>query len=92
MNMPTLLSVLILTSIASSAGFAQADPNQTTSAAPATGAAPAGCLQATGSRIPQEATKCAAAGNSHTGKDLRDTGKPSVSDGLKMLDPAISVH
>jgi hypothetical protein len=92
MNVPTLLSVLLLGSIVSNSGSAQGDPNQTNGTPAATGAPPAVCLQDTGSRLPQKTTQCAAAGHSHSGEDLRQTGNASVSDGLKILDPAISVH
>lgn len=92
MNKPMLLSVLLLGSFVSGSALAQTDPNQTKATAPAPSTAPAGCLQATGSRLPQKDTPCAAAGRSHTGEDLSKTGKTSVGDGLAMLDPAITVH
>ena len=91
MNTPTLLSVLLLGSLVSGAALAQTDPNQAKATAPAPGVVPAGCLQDTGSRLPKKATKCAAAGNSHSGEDLSKTGKPSVGDALKMVDPAVTV-
>jgi hypothetical protein len=92
MNMPTLLSVVLLGATVSNCGFAQADPNPTNGKAPAASAPPAVCLQDTGSRLPQKDTRCATAGTSHTGEDLSKTGKASsVGDGLKMLNPAVTV-
>jgi hypothetical protein len=92
MNMATLLSVVLLGACVLSPAPARADPNQHNAPAVATVPASPNCPKATGSRLPHETTQCAAFGRSYTGEDLKQTGKTSLGDALRMLDPAITVR
>jgi hypothetical protein len=71
---------------------ADADQRNTPVAIAVAPAVVPGCLSATGSRLPQKDTRCAAFGHSYTEQDLRRTGMTSVGDALSRLDPAITVR
>jgi hypothetical protein len=93
MNTVTLLSAMLLGSMLLNPGAARADPNQNNGAVAATvPSPPPGCIQGTGSLIPQKTARCAAFGRSYSGEDLRKTGTTSLGDALRMLDPAITVR
>jgi hypothetical protein len=93
MNKATLLSAMLLGSILLHPVAARADSDQKDGAVAAkTPAPPAGCVQGTGSRIPEKAGQCAGVGRSYSGEELKRTGQTSPGDALSMLDPAITVH
>ena len=93
MKTVTLLSAIVLGAILWTSEAAFADPPQNSGATAAKAPAPPpGCVQGTGTLIPQKSAPCAAFGHSYTEEDLRKTGATSPGDALRILDPSLTVH
>ena len=65
-------------------------PSRSTS--PPVAATPAGCVNQTGSLIPQPAGACTAFGHSYSQDDMRTTGRTTVAGALQQLDPTINIQ
>lgn len=60
--------------------------------APPAAAALPGCVQHTGTRIPDTNAGCTAPGRSYSQTDIATTGQTSVVGALGLLDPSLTVH
>jgi hypothetical protein len=54
-------------------------------------AARAGCVNQSGSLIPQTRAACTGLGHSYSRADIDRTGATTVGDALRLLDPTITV-
>lgn len=57
----------------------------------ASDAAPAGCVNQSGSLIPQARGACAGLGHTYSRADIDHTGATTVGEALRLLDPTITV-
>jgi hypothetical protein len=71
------------------ASTAQAPPRKEGAPVAAT---PAGCVNQTGSLIPQPAGTCTSFGNSYSRTDITNTGRTTVAGALGQLDPSVNVR
>jgi hypothetical protein len=53
---------------------------------------PAVCVNATGSRIPQNGARCVLRGRSYSDHDFRATGATSAGAALRLMEPAVTIH
>jgi hypothetical protein len=74
-----------------STGNAPSRSNSPPVAATPVAATPAGCVNQTGSLIPQKPGTCTAFGHSYSDTDMRNTGRTTVAGALQQLDPTINV-
>jgi len=54
-------------------------------------ATPAGCVRATGTRLPAP-SGCSAFGNSYSQEDIARTGQTTAGAALELLDPNVRTH
>lgn len=87
-----LFAACVLGSVLCASNIAAADDSKPASKPVKTAVPDRTCLRDTGSRIPPRPHECSGVGHSYSEKDIDRTGKTTVGEALRLLDPAVTIR